>query len=60
MKKSASRKRGGHEKSLLETLDIIEQEPDILRKLKKAQAEIRAGKFITWEKLSKKKAKEAA
>lgn len=46
--------------ALLETLDILEQEPDILKKLKKAQAEIRSGKFIEWENISKKKVRKAA
>lgn len=34
--------------SLLETLDILETEPDILKKLKKAEAEIAKGKFKVW------------
>ena len=34
--------------SLLETLDILEQDPNILKKLKKAQKEIKAGKYKTW------------
>jgi len=35
--------------SMLETLDILETEPDILKKLKKAEAEIKAGKFTVWK-----------
>lgn len=35
--------------SLLETLDILETEPDILKKLKKAEKEIAAGKFKIWK-----------
>jgi PHD/YefM family antitoxin component YafN of YafNO toxin-antitoxin module len=34
--------------SLLETLDILETEPDILKKLKKAEREIDAGHFEVW------------
>ena len=34
--------------SLLETLDILEQEPDILKKLKAAEEEIRAGQGTAW------------
>lgn len=32
-----------------ETLDILENEPDILKKLKKAEAEIKAGKYTVWK-----------
>lgn len=35
--------------SFLETLDILETEPHIVRKLKKAESEIRAGKFEVWK-----------
>ena len=35
--------------SMLETLDILETEPDILKKLKKSEAEIKAGKFTVWK-----------
>jgi PHD/YefM family antitoxin component YafN of YafNO toxin-antitoxin module len=35
--------------SLLETLDILEDEPDILGKLKRAQKEIKKGKFSVWK-----------
>lgn len=35
--------------SLLETLDILEDEPDILRKLKKAEKEIKHGKYAVWK-----------
>jgi len=35
--------------SLLETLDILESEPDIKKKLKKAEAEIKAGKYEVWK-----------
>ncbi len=34
--------------ALLETLDILETEPDILKKLKKAEAEIKAGHYKIW------------
>jgi PHD/YefM family antitoxin component YafN of YafNO toxin-antitoxin module len=34
--------------SLLETLDILETEPDILKKIKKTEAEIAKGKFTVW------------
>lgn len=36
--------------SLLETLDILETEPDILKKLKSAEREIAAGHYTTWRK----------
>ncbi len=35
--------------SLLETLNILEEEPDIKKKLKSAEREIARGKFTTWE-----------
>jgi len=35
--------------SMLETLDILETEPDILRKLKKAESEIKDGKYTLWK-----------
>jgi hypothetical protein len=35
--------------SFLETLDILETEPDIVKKLKKAEAEIRAGMYDLWK-----------
>ncbi len=38
--------------SLLETLDILETEPDILKKLKKAQGEIKMGHYKIWHKSS--------
>lgn len=34
--------------SLLETLDILEEEPDIVAKLKRAEREIKAGKGTPW------------
>ena len=40
--------------SILETLDILKKEPDILGKLKKAHTDIKSGKYITWNQLSKK------
>lgn len=44
--------------SMLETLDILETEPDILNKLKKTQREIKAGYYVEWgKKVSKKKIK---
>ena len=39
--------------SILETLDILETEPDILKKLKKAQKEIAAGHYKVWKKKEK-------
>jgi len=38
--------------SLLETLDILETEPDILKKLKRAQKEIARGHYKVWKKNS--------
>jgi PHD/YefM family antitoxin component YafN of YafNO toxin-antitoxin module len=35
--------------SLLETLDILENEPDILSKLKRAEKEIKRGKCAVWK-----------
>lgn len=35
--------------SFLETLDILETEPDIARKLKRAESEIKAGKYEVWK-----------
>lgn len=34
--------------SLLETLDILETEPDILKKLKKTEKEMAAGQYKIW------------
>lgn len=34
--------------SILETLDILETEPDILKKLKIAEKEVAAGHFVRW------------
>lgn len=36
--------------SLLETLDILETEPDILKKLKKTEKEMAAGHYKIWRK----------
>lgn len=36
--------------AMLETLDILETEPDILKKLKRAEKEIARGDFVTWKK----------
>lgn len=36
--------------SLLETLDILEDDPDILSKLKKAERDIKLGKCAVWKK----------
>ena len=41
--------------SLLETLDILENEPDIRTKLKKAEREISQGKFTVWKRQSQKR-----
>ena len=35
--------------SLLETLDILEDDPDILSKLKRAKAEIKKGRYTAWK-----------
>ena len=35
--------------SLLETLDILETEPDILKKLKAAEKDIAAGRYTVWK-----------
>lgn len=35
--------------SLLETLDILEDDPEILLKLKRAEREIKRGKFAVWK-----------
>ncbi len=39
----------GEYESLLETLDILETEPNILSKLKKVQAEMVRGKYRIWK-----------
>lgn len=39
--------------SLLETLDILETEPDILKKLQKAEKGIAAGHYKIWPKKKK-------
>jgi len=36
--------------ALLETLDILETEPDILAKLKKAEKQIAGGHYTVWKK----------
>lgn len=41
--------------SILETLDILETEPDILKKLKAAEKEIAAGRYKVWGKKKKSK-----
>ncbi|MBI5299971.1 MAG: type II toxin-antitoxin system Phd/YefM family antitoxin [Deltaproteobacteria bacterium] len=41
--------------AILETLDILEDEPDILRKLKSAEREIAAGRYKVWNKEKKLK-----
>ncbi len=40
--------------SLLETLDILETEPDILKKLKKTESEMKSGQYTIWGKNKKK------
>lgn len=35
--------------ALLETLDILETEPDIVKKLRRAAKEVAAGKYVTWK-----------
>lgn len=39
----------GEYEALLETLDILETEPDILKKLKKADKEIQQGHYTVWK-----------
>ena len=39
--------------SFLETIDILESEPDIAKKLKKAESEIKAGKYEVWKRKRK-------
>ncbi|MFC1496636.1 hypothetical protein ACFL52_04400 [Candidatus Margulisiibacteriota bacterium] len=34
-----------------ETLEILQEDPNILKKLKKAETEIKKGKTTSWEKL---------
>ncbi len=41
--------------SILETLDILETEPDILKKLKSAEKEVASGRFTRWESPKPKK-----
>ena len=43
--------------ALLETLDILETEPDILKKLKAAEKEIASGTYGVWKRNVKKKRK---
>ena len=40
--------------SIMETLDILEAEPDVLKKLKKAKAGIEKGEGTIWKKPKKK------
>ena len=40
--------------ALLETLDILETEPDILSKLKAAEKQITSGSYTTWKTRKKK------
>jgi len=35
--------------ALLETLDILETEPDILQKLKAAERDVAAGRYTVWK-----------
>ncbi len=35
--------------ALLETLDILETEPDIVKKLRRAEKDVAAGKYVTWK-----------
>lgn len=35
--------------SLLETLDILEDDPEILSRLKRAEKEIKRGKYAVWK-----------
>lgn len=41
--------------AILETLDILETEPDILKKLKNAERDIAAGHYKVWNKEKKSK-----
>ncbi|MBN1114234.1 MAG: type II toxin-antitoxin system Phd/YefM family antitoxin [Oligoflexia bacterium] len=40
--------------SIMETLDILEQDPQILSRLKKAEKEIASGKYTIWKAPDKK------
>ncbi|MBI2343103.1 MAG: type II toxin-antitoxin system Phd/YefM family antitoxin [Deltaproteobacteria bacterium] len=40
--------------ALLETLDILETEPEILAKLRRTEKEISSGKYTTWKKPRRK------
>lgn len=42
--------------SLLETLNILETEPDILQKLKATEKEMRKGRYVTWHPKKQNKA----
>lgn len=35
--------------SLLETLDLLEDDPDLLAKLRRAENEIKKGRFVVWK-----------
>ena len=44
--------------AILETLDILETEPDILKKLRQAEAQVKGGKYTVWKpgrKISKRR-----
>ena len=41
--------------SLLETLDILESEPGITKKLKAIESEIKVGKYTIWKPVKQKK-----
>lgn len=43
--------------ALLETLDILETEPDIVAKLKKAEKAVATGKYTTWKKRQRSKSR---
>lgn len=43
--------------ALLETLDILETEPDILKKLKKAEKEMAEGHYVLWKGKSRSRGK---
>ncbi len=36
-----------------ETIEILQEDPDILKKLKKAEVELKKGKTTSWEKLKR-------
>ena len=48
------------QESLLETLDILETDPDILRKLRASEAEMQKGDAVVWRPRARPKRKGTA